>query len=542
MEGNSTTEHPSLKNWDKTTLEMEEQRTETEHCPLVNGGEQNTTRLENRESDSAETVEVLEEVEEPVVNSNVEEENLAPDGGFGWFIVLGSLLVHLFIGGIERSAGIIYLKFEDKFEKSAAATAWATSLPAGLRLTLGPVCSILCNRYSARSVVITGGVLLCISLVITSVSPTLSFTYASFGVLGGFGRLLAYAPAVVIVGEYFNKRRGLAVGIATSGVGFGSFLFPTIIETIFNFYGFFGAFLILGAVMLNISACGCLFRPLWLHLKMKIHDERRKSKKEADVGAESSALWEDVEGMQNDKKLKEEQVTNPHVDAQPQTRLSKIRRMFSCGPSNKDSKPKTKLLELSLMKDLRFTSFCAAILLYTISSQAAFVFIPAYAKSKGVSELHASYIVSIIGLFDGTSRIVSGFLLDMASVKQYRIYIYNAVLFLLGFVSLAVPSLDTFAELSVLCAVYGLLVGAYISQKSVVIVDILGVKKLVNSFGLLICFQGIGMFLGPPIAGFMKDVNGHYDIGFYFGGASMFLGAFILAAANVIHYIRLKKQ
>lgn len=40
-------------------------------------------------------------------------------------------------GGVERSAGIIFLKFDDKFHQSAAATAWSTSLPAGLRLTLG---------------------------------------------------------------------------------------------------------------------------------------------------------------------------------------------------------------------------------------------------------------------------------------------------------------------------------------------------------------------------------------------------------------------
>lgn len=108
--------------------------------------------------------------------------------------------------------------------------------------------------------------------------------------------------------------------------------------------------------------------------------------------------------------------------------------------------------------------------------------------------------MAITGLFDGLSRIGSGFLLDFIRVK-YRIYIYNMVMVVLGVVPFLVPQTDTFVELSVLCAVYGLFVGAYISQKTIVIVDILGVTRLVNSFGIAISFQGIGMFLGPPIAG-----------------------------------------
>lgn len=78
----------------------------------------------------------------------------------------------------------------------------------------------------------------------------------------------------MIVAEYFTKRRGLAVGIATSGTGLGSFLFPTMIEFFFTFYGFCGAFIILGAVVLHLTVCGSLFRPLWLHTRMMAHSNR----------------------------------------------------------------------------------------------------------------------------------------------------------------------------------------------------------------------------------------------------------------------------
>ena len=43
--------------------------------------------------------------------------------------------------------------------------------------------------------------------------------------------------------------------------------------------------------------------------------------------------------------------------------------------------------------------------------------------------------------------------------------------------------------------------GAYVGLTSVVLVDLLGLDKLTNAFGLLLMFQGIASVLGPPIVG-----------------------------------------
>jgi MCP family monocarboxylic acid transporter-like MFS transporter 14 len=49
--------------------------------------------------------------------------------------------------------------------------------------------------------------------------------------------------------------------------------------------------------------------------------------------------------------------------------------------------------------------------------------------------------------------------------------------------------------------VYGFTIGAYVGLTSVILVDLLGLEVLTNAFGLLLLFQGIASFLGPPIAG-----------------------------------------
>ena len=58
-----------------------------------------------------------------------------------------------------------------------------------------------------------------------------------------------------------------------------------------------------------------------------------------------------------------------------------------------------------------------------------------------------------------------------------------------------------FASQAFYCAVFGVTSGAYVGLTSVVLVDLLGLDKLTNAFGLLLLFQGIASIIGPPIIG-----------------------------------------
>ena len=117
----------------------------------------------------------------------------------------------------------------------------------------------------------------------TITQPTNHHNLISSGVLfildyfTGIGRSFAYCPAVVIVGYYFHKKRGRAVGIATSGVGFGSFVIPPIIEIVFKHYGFTGAFMIIGGITFNLAVFGILMRPLSAHRRIEAIQSRYSS-------------------------------------------------------------------------------------------------------------------------------------------------------------------------------------------------------------------------------------------------------------------------
>lgn len=58
---------------------------------------------------------------------------------------------------------------------------------------------------------------------------------------------------------------------------------------------------------------------------------------------------------------------------------------------------------------------------------------------------------------------------------------------------------------------------------SIILVDLLGLDKLTNAFGLLILFRGAAAIVGSPIAGMVYDATGTYDYPFFMAGVFFLL-------------------
>lgn len=67
--------------------------------------------------------------------------------------------------------------------------------------------------------------------------------------------------------------------------------------------------------------------------------------------------------------------------------------------------------------------------------------------------------------------------------------------------------------------IYFHILAGYISLTSIILVDLLGLDKLTNAFGLLILFRGAAAILGPPLAGMIYDATKSYDIPFFLAAA-----------------------
>ena len=71
---------------------------------------------------------------------------------------------------------------------------------------------------------------------------------------------MAYQPGLVVVGEHFVKKRGVAVGLATAGGGIGTLVFPPLFELLLTYYGFSGGLMIISGIALNMCISGMLYQ------------------------------------------------------------------------------------------------------------------------------------------------------------------------------------------------------------------------------------------------------------------------------------------
>ena len=58
----------------------------------------------------------------------------APDGGWGWMVVLGAGLGHIFSSGMHRSFTVLYELMLERFGGSAAATALVMSIHSSVKM------------------------------------------------------------------------------------------------------------------------------------------------------------------------------------------------------------------------------------------------------------------------------------------------------------------------------------------------------------------------------------------------------------------------
>lgn len=60
-----------------------------------------------------------------------------PDGGWGWLVLAGSMLVNLLVPGTIKSFGVLFVEFLDAFQASQLAAAWIPALCYFLYSSLG---------------------------------------------------------------------------------------------------------------------------------------------------------------------------------------------------------------------------------------------------------------------------------------------------------------------------------------------------------------------------------------------------------------------
>jgi len=200
--------------------------------------------------------------------------------------------------------------------------------------------------------------------------------------------------------------------------------------------------------------------------------------------------------------------------------------------SPKQAKILHQMLDFSLFKDPIFMMYATSNFLTSIGFNVPYVYTVDRAEQWGMAGEQAAFLLSVIGIANTVARLILGWLSDRTWVN--RLYLYNSCLVVCGISMGLSVFCTTYNTQAVYCAIFGITSGAYVGLTSVVLVDLLGLDKLTNAFGLLLMFQGIASVMGPPVIGALFDSIGDYDAGFYFAGSMIFLSGAMLFAIPLL--------
>ena len=145
---------------------------------------------------------------------------------YAWVVVWATFVSLGVIFGVAYSFAAFFDSFAAEFSAKRADVALVFGLTGLIYFALGGLGGMLSDRFGARLVCSLG--MLCIAggLLLTSFAQSLNGVYLFYSVGIGAGIALAYTPSIGNVQPWFSKRRGLASGIASSGIGLGTLLVP----------------------------------------------------------------------------------------------------------------------------------------------------------------------------------------------------------------------------------------------------------------------------------------------------------------------------
>lgn len=202
-----------------------------------------------------------------------------PDGGWGWMVVLASLVISMIADGISFSFGLLYIEFLHEFGASKSKTAWIGSLFMAVPLLSGPVMSALVDRYGCRKMTIVGGLISGFGFILSSFGKSIEMMYLTFGVIAGLGLGLCYVTAVVSIAYWFDKKRTLAVGLGACGTGIGTFVYAPMTTYFIQEYGWRGTCLLLAGTFFNMIVSGAIMKdPEWWILEQSKQEQTTAKK------------------------------------------------------------------------------------------------------------------------------------------------------------------------------------------------------------------------------------------------------------------------
>lgn len=372
----------------------------------------------------------------------------------GWYVVAGAFGV-LFVGfGSAYSFAAFFNPLRDEFDSTRGDISLVFALTGFLYFGLGILSGPIADRAGPRKVILAGMLLVALGLALASAAQAVWQVYLTYSLGVGLGLGMAYVPAVGAVQRWFVRKRGLASGLAVSGIGAGTLVIPLIAAGTIEWLGWRETYLLLAAIALLVG--------LPAALAIEHSPDARGLRTDGDAAPVASAMRPPPAGH-------------------------------------------------TIREALRSTPFW---LLFGAGLGASLgIFIPfahlsPYAVDEGYSDGFGAFLIGLIGVGSIAGRLVLGSSAD----RMGRRLALGGTFAAMG-LCLAWWLVSTEAWALILFALaFGAAYGGFVALMPALAADYFGGRNVGAILGVLYSSASIGALIGPTLAGAIYDARESYDL------------------------------
>jgi len=390
---------------------------------------------------------------------------------YGWIIVVVTFVTMAIGVNARTSFSLFFPPIIDEFGWERGVTAGAFSFGFLISGAMSPLIGRMMDRFGPRVVMELGVALMGGGLLLAPLTTQPWHLYLTIGVMVGAGSVcLGYSGQSLFLPNWFNRRRGLAMGLAFAGVGIGSITLLPWAQLMIEQTGWRTACTAIGILVLAVLA------PINLLLR----------KRPQDLGLE------------------------PDGDAAP---------LASAKPVSYVVDPDWAGIDWTLQRAVRTARFwwlalgyfCGLYIWYAVQ-----VHQTKYLLDIGFSPSVAVWALGVVSLLGIPGQIVLGHLSD----RLGREWIWTASC--LGF-AICFAALIALAQIPSLMLVYvmvlaqGALGYGLTSILGAVVVEIFHGTHYGSIFGTVMLAALAGGAAGPWVTGLLHDLSGSYTIAFVIG-------------------------
>lgn len=397
---------------------------------------------------------------------------------YGYVVIAAGFLIWL-VGGSNTPAFSVLLKpVLTEFGWSQADVALGYSLAFISQGLLGIIMGRLTDKIGPRIVVVVFGSFLGISYLLLSRVNTLWQYQISYALIGAIGVSTITAPVMATVARWFDKRRGLMIGIVQSGVGFSGLIFAPLAAWLTLSHDWRFAYAVMGI----ISVVGMVIGGLFLKSRTVENEPKKHNGQVTAAGAPSSGH-------------------DPHSH------------------------------DLSLRAVVATHQFWIIAVLFMSFGFCRSAFLPFTApmvQEKGFNLTDAANVVAVLTVSSNFGRLLMGRVADVIGNRRTLLIseVLTAVSFALGLIVSSLPGLYLYA------IIFGFGWGAQAVLRFAVCSEAFGLASVGVVMGVFNLAETIGASSGIYITGHIFDATGSYAPAFWLGLGISLIGIALASIDN----------